>query len=498
MTNLDYYAMPWYKRFFVKIGLFFVGIGKGIANFFCSIPKAIAGFFKMIGRGFAWYGKTLTSGSAGTKLSYLVMGAGNLFHGQFIKGLIFLAAEVGYFWFMISNGFSNILKLSNLGTTPMERYFDEVDQVYRYPEVYDNSMLILLYGIFSIIITIAFICLYVANIKSAAYADECKSTNHKPPKFVDDVRHLLDGGFHNTLMFLPIFGILLFTVTPLIYMICLAFTNYDAKHQVPGNLFTWVGLDNFGTLMNSNLPLGKTFWNLLGWTLIWAVFATFLNYIGGIILALGINKKGVPCKGLIRTLFVMSIAVPQFVSLLIMRNLFAAHGPINETLLNMGWIRNALPFFTDPVWAKFSVILVNLWVGIPYTMLMVSGILMNIPEDLYEAGRIDGASPVVMFTQITMPYILHVTTPYLITQFTGNINNFNVIFFLSGGGPETLDYYQAGKTDLLITWLYKLTVNSRDYNYAATIGILVFVVLAVVSLITFRNTGSYKNEEAFQ
>lgn len=500
MTNLDYYVLPWYQKFFVKIGMFFAAIGKGIAHFICSIPGAIAGFFKMIGRGFAWYGKTFVKGSIGTKLSYIVMGLGNIFHGQFIKGLIFLAAEAGYIWFMINSGWTNILKLQNLGTTPRTEFFDEVYGIYRYPKEgeYDNSMLVLLYGVFTIIITIALIIMYVENIKSSAYADECKSIGHKPPKFIDDIKNLLDGSFHKTLLFLPIIGILIFTITPLIYMISLAFTNYDANHQVPGNLFTWIGLSNFGKLMNSNLPLGKTFWNLLVWTIVWAVFATFLNYIGGVILALGINRKGVPCKGLIRTLFVMSIAVPQFVSLLVMRNLLAAHGPINETLLSLGWIRSALPFFTDPVWAKVTVILVNLWVGIPYTMLMVSGILMNIPEDLYEAGRIDGASPVVMFTQITMPYILHVTTPYLITQFTGNINNFNVIYFLSGGGPETLEYYQAGKTDLLITWLYKLTVSSRDYNYAATIGIMVFVILAIVSLVTFRNSGSYKNEEAFQ
>jgi AcrR family transcriptional regulator len=137
-------------------------------------------------------------------------------------------------------------------------------------------------------------------------------------------------------------------------------------------------------------------------------------------------------------------------------------------------------------------------IGIPYTMLIVSGILMNIPEDLYEAAKIDGASPFVMFTKITMPYVLFVTTPYLITQLVGNINNFNVIYFLTGGTPATLDYYQAGKTDLLVTWLYKLTVNSRDYSYAATIGILVFIICSLLSLITFRRSASYKNEEAFQ
>ena len=194
----------------------------------------------------------------------------------------------------------------------------------------------------------------------------------------------------------------------------------------------------------------------------------------------------------------LAIAVPQFVSLLVMKNVFAEAGPVNVLLQELGWISSPLPFFTDPMWARTTIIAVNLWIGIPYTMLIVSGILMNIPDDLYEAARIDGASPFVMFRKITMPYVLFVTTPYLITQLVGNINNFNVIYFLTGGTPATLDYYQAGKTDLLVTWLYKLTVNSRDYSYAATIGILVFIICSLLSLITFRRSASYKNEEAFQ
>ena len=281
-------------------------------------------------------------------------------------------------------------------------------------------------------------------------------------------------------------------------MILLAFTNYDKDHQVPANLFTWVGLDNFKTMLGANSTLANTFWPVLGWTLIWAVFATFLNYVFGIILAMLINKKGVKFKSFYRTLFVLAIAVPQFVSLLVMKNMLAESGPVNVLLMELGLISSPLPFFTNPTWARIMVILVNLWIGIPYTMLITSGILMNIPDDLYEAARMDGASPFVMFSKITMPYVLFVTTPYLITQFIGNINNFNVIYFLTGGTPATLDYYQAGKTDLLVTWLYKLTVNSRDYCYASTIGILVFVICSVISLITFRNSQSYNNEEAFQ
>lgn len=329
-------------------------------------------------------------------------------------------------------------------------------------------------------------------------AERLKKAGKKLPGFVDDIKSLLDEHFHKTLLFIPVTGVVVFTIVPLVYMISLAFTNYDKDHQVPANLFTWIGLDNFKVILGSDSTIGHTFWPVLAWTLVWAVFATFLNYLLGVILAMLINKKGIRFKAFYRTLFVLAIAVPQFVSLLVMKNVLAEAGPMNVLLQELGWISSPLPFFTDPTWARVTVIIVDLWIGIPYTMLIVSGILMNIPEDLYEAARIDGASPFVMFTKITMPYVLFVTTPYLITQLVGNINNFNVIYFLTGGTPATLDYYQAGKTDLLVTWLYKLTVNSRDYSYAATIGILVFIICSLLSLITFRRSASYKNEEAFQ
>jgi arabinogalactan oligomer/maltooligosaccharide transport system permease protein len=152
---------------------------------------------------------------------------------------------------------------------------------------------------------------------------------------------------------------------------------------------------------------------------------------------------------------------------------------------------------STPLMARVTVIIVNCWVGIPYTILSMSGILMNIPEDLYESARIDGAGPVRTFISITLPYMLFVTTPQLITQFVGNINNFNVIYLLTAGGPSNPDFYQAGSTDILVTWLFNLTMSSQDYNLAAAIGILVFIVCAVLSLIVYNNSKSMKDEEAF-
>ncbi|MDE7265057.1 MAG: ABC transporter permease subunit, partial [Clostridia bacterium] len=125
--------------------------------------------------------------------------------------------------------------------------------------------------------------------------------------------------------------------------------------------------------------------------------------------------------------------------------------------------------------------------------------LMNIPEDLYESARIDGAGPVKAFFKITMPYMLHVTAPYLITQFIGNLNNFNLIFLLTGGDPSmpTGLAPTAGQTDLLITWLYKLIFNNSQYNIASVISILMFIFTAVVSLIVYNRSSAVKNEEDF-
>ncbi len=174
--------------------------------------------------------------------------------------------------------------------------------------------------------------------------------------------------------------------------------------------------------------LGKTFWRVLGWTIVWAVFATFFCNFLGLILAIVINRKETQCKAFWRTCFVISIAVPQFVSFLVMRQMLQQHGAVNNLLLEWGLLR--IRFHSGPtlMWARVSVILINCWVGIPYTMLQVTGVLQNVPSEFYEAAKIDGANAAQIFCKITLPYIMFIMGPYIITQFTGNINNFNVIY----------------------------------------------------------------------
>ena len=441
----------------------------------------------------------LLYGDAATKCSAVILGAGNLAKKQIIKGLLFLALEVAFIAFMVLKGAAFLGDLITLGTNTGEEVFNETKQIYEYTQG-DNSMLCLLYGIMTVFVIIAFVILWCASLKSAYTAQVYQEKGRKVPSFIDDIHALFDSNIHKTLLALPITCIVLFTILPLVFMISMAFTNYDRNHQPPGKLFDWVGLTNFAEIFDSNSGLGYAFWHILGLTLIWAVFATALNFVFGMILAMVINRKDTKGKGFWRFIFVLSIAIPQFVSLLVMRTMLQPEGAINVMLKQLGLIDKSLPFWTDATWARVTVIVVNLWIGIPYTMLQTTGILQNIPGELYEAAKIDGAGPVTIFLKITMPYMMFVMTPYLITSFVGNINNFNVIYLLTEGAPKAMAYHNGtgGKTDLLVTWLYRLTIDLKDYNYGAVIGILTFVLCAVFSLIAYRKTGSYKNEEEFQ
>lgn len=436
----------------------------------------------------------LKNGGPETRMSAVLMGFGNIVHRQFIKGLLFLAAEIAYIVFMVMYGFHNIYMLGSLGTVERQEVWNEELQVFEYTQG-DQSVLLLLYGLATLLLTGVMFWIWRGTLKSA-YRAECLARAGKHVNsFAEDLKALLDENLYRLLMTPPMIFITALTILPLLFMICMAFTNYSKidNHLV---LFDWVGLENFATLFDADSILGSTFWNVLVWTLVWAFFATFTNYIAGMILAIVINRKETRIKGFWRFCFVLPCAVPMFVSLLIMRTMLQPEGAVNVLLRQLGLIADgtSLPFFTDPTWARVTVILINIWVGVPYTLLQLTGVLQNIPTGLYEAAKVDGANSVQTFFRITLPYMLYVTTPYLIATFTANVNNFNVIYLLSGGDPVTDLASTAGSTDLLVTWLYKLTIDKQYYNVGAVVGILTFIILAVGALLTYRNSKSYREE----
>lgn len=464
------------------------------SGIFKKAGSAIVNFFKWIGTDLKEIGTAFVKGDWKTRVSFLIMGFGQLMHKQYARFVALFGVELLFIYYMLTSGVTYLKDITTLGT---KKTGWNADGTLSYG---DNSFFILLFSILSIIFIFAFILLWRINVRQNRERQILLEQGKKLATTKQDLHSLLDENFDKTLLALPFVGVFIFTVLPIIFMICVAFTNYDYNHQAPASLFTWVGIENFKNLISVGASgFGKTFGKVLSWTLVWAFFATFLNYFLGMGVAMLINKKGIKFKKMWRTILVMTIAVPQFVSLLYVSKMFAADGLINSYLMKWGWIERAIPFWTDPTYAKVLVIALNCWIGIPYLMLIATGLLMNIPEDLYESARIDGANAWQMFRKITLPYMLFVTGPYLLTQFTGNLNNFNVIYLLSGGGPQSMELTgSAGSTDLLVTWLYKMTVTNTDYKMAAVIGIMVFVVTAVISLVVYNILPSVKDEEGFQ
>ncbi|MCR4762554.1 MAG: sugar ABC transporter permease [Lachnospiraceae bacterium] len=465
-----------------------------MANSESKAKKSPVGdFFRALGSDCREIGTTWAEGDGKTKLSFLIFGIGPILRGRALVGALHLALEILLIAFIAGFGWQYFSKLLTLGTV-------ETNASGRVTTYGDNSFLILLFGLLTLCALAALIFVWRMNVRENRTEELLLKDGKKLPDNHTDFLSLFDSHFDVTLLALPVLGVFVFTVLPIIFMICVAFTNYDATHQAPSKLFTWVGLKNFRDLFSFGQDgFGSTFLTVLAWTLVWAFFATFLCYFLGIAVAMLINKKGIRFKKLWRTILVMTIAVPQFVSLLYVGKLFAPDGLINGTLLKWGLIRSALPFWTNPMWARITIIVVNIWIGIPYMMLIATGLLMNIPEDLYESARIDGATPWQMFRSITLPYMLFVTGPFLLTQFTGNLNNFNVIFLLNQGNPKSMGMVGgAGGTDLLVTWLYKMTINDTNYKMAAVIGIMVFIVTAVISLVVYQMLPSVKDEEGFQ
>lgn len=458
--------------------------------------------------------EALKHGDAATRLSMIIMGAGYFARKQYIKGILMTAIEVLFFLYTFRFSWQYICKLNTLGTVQREEYLD-LTTLQKTVNDYDNSLLILLCGIIGILFIAAFIVLYLSNIKAVYQLQILAETGKHINSFKEDCRELMNSKFHVTLLTLPGIGILLVNIIPILFMVCIAFTNYDMNHQPPTYLFTWVGFSNFKELFTSTstVTFGYVFVRILVWTLIWAFLATFSTYFGGIFLAKLINDKTVRCKKMWRSLFVVTIAIPQFVTLLLVSKMFGDYGIVNSIcnhigltrlLQNIGLVGEGLsyiPFLSKPGWAHVMIVLINIWVGVPYQMLSATGILMNIPEEQLESARIDGANEVQIFWKITMPYMLFVTGPSLITAFISNINNFNVIYLLTSDyvtGNMRYANSNAKEVDLLVTWLFTLTNDYSNYKMASVIGICVFMICAVFTLIGFNRMIAGNREEEFQ
>ncbi len=422
------------------------------------------------------------------RCSMLVMGLGQLCYGQIVKGLFFLGVEAGMLYFFITQGFRDIEGFFTLGTVLGNPWLGTQS---------DDSMKMLILGIFAILLLIFLIILYIVNVRDALFTAREKAAGRGVRHIGRTLDAMADEKFHVTALSLPVVSVMIFSILPIVFMILLAFTNLGGNIMYPTALADW-SFSAWEKIFSLG-QVGDTFFKILSWNVLWAVMATAVNFFGGLALALLLNKKNVIGKKIWRAFPVLAYAVPGFISMVGFKFMFSQSGPINYLIKAAG--HDAVFFLiNDPSakwWARGIGLFVNAWISIPSVMLMATGILGNINPDLYEAADIDGASALQKFFRITLPFVVFSITPVLISMFVGSFNNFGIFFFLRSGITSN-GYFLASDTDLLINWLYGLSVDNNYYSVGAAISLIIFLITGGLSLAVYVRTAAYKQEDTFQ
>ncbi|AGI30606.1 MULTISPECIES: maltodextrin ABC transporter permease MdxF [Bacillus] len=415
----------------------------------------------------------------------IIPGLGQIANQQLSKGLLFLAITGLFAFELCVFGIQALTGLMTLGSVPGE----------------DHSLFMLIEGTLQLIVTVIFLMFYIFNIHDSRKTAAMKAAGLEVNTTAKDmICHAGDKGFPY-LFTLPAYIMMVFVIIfPVLVTLFVACTNYDFYHIPPNRLIDWVGFKNFLNIFFLG-SYRETFVNVLGWTVIWTICATTLQIILGIVTALFVNQDFIKGKRIFRMIFLFPWAVPAFITIMSFSNMFNdSIGAVNAQVIPLF---NHLPFVelpaiawkTDPFWTKTALIMIQTWLGFPYIYVMVTGVLQAIPGELYEAAKIDGATFIQRFRHITFPMILFATAPVMITQYTFNFNNFSIIYLFNEGGPGSAGA-GAGSTDILISWIYKLTTGtSPQYSVAAAVTLLISFIVIGISLIAFKKSNAFGNEE---
>lgn len=426
-----------------------------------------------------------------TLLSLLFMGLGQIYNRQYIKGALFVCFEIGLLIFLSKPMLHGLWGLYTLGETPQVRVGRRI------VEQGDHSIFLMIEGLIMLMLLLLIVFIYILNIRDAYKIGKIHSHGGHVNRFKESLKHVLDHGYAYLLLTPATIFVLFITVLPLLFGILIAFTNFSSPNYIPPkNLVSWVGFQTFSDLFNLKGWKG-TFVGVATWTLLWGVLSTLSTFFVGLFFANLINNKYVRFKKMWRAIFILPWAIPGFISILIFRNIFNGQfGPLNKYLGALGI--DPIQWFSDPFWAKFALVFVNGWLGFPYWMVMMTGVLANIDQGLYEAAEVDGANAWHKFRKITMPLVMYATAPLLIMSFAYNLNNFNMIYLFTQGGPVNVNYSYAGSTDILISWIYKLTLDQGQFNIASVVSIIIFFVVSIFSIWNFKRTRAFKEEGMIQ
>ena len=265
------------------------------------------------------------------------------------------------------------------------------------------------------------------------------------------------------------------TFYPVIYGIWLSFTDANQTHLGDQS---WIGLENFGTVLTSAGFLRVTLF-----TLVWTITNVAAHIGIGLALALVLNNPHVKGRTAYRTALLLPWAIPSYISVLVWKGMLQPEGLVDSIL------GTDFEMLADPSGAKTLVILVNIWLGVPFMMMSLSGAIQALPQDMYEAAEVDGVSPWNQFKHLTIPNLKSALIPLSLLGFIWTFNMFNVIYLMTDGGPN-LRFGEPGETDILITYVYDVAFRDGAYGVAAAWSVVIFLMLVAFSWFYMKRTNA--------
>lgn len=418
-------------------------------------------------------------------LTALFPGLGQILNKQFIKGGLFLF--VSFFAYFIAFPYA-ILGKGNFQGQGIKGLTTLAEGGARI----DKSLIYMIEGVVGVILLLAALILMMASFKDVYKVEKNKIKGIRPNIWFETKENLSQDGFPY-LASLPALLLILFVIiVPITTTFLLSMTNMDPNHQ---SKFQWIFLENYKRIALGEGLAGSVFWLIFVWTIIWTILATSLAIFIGFGLALLVNNPRIKGKGFFRTVYILPWAVPAFITIMFFSIMLAPNGGMTDILVNLFGER--IEAKNDPLFTRIALIMIQGWLGSAYIFLLSTGVLQSIPGDLYEAADIDGASSLQKLKRITVPMVLFQIAPLLVTQYTFNFNNFSVIFLFNEGGPFNPNKFGnlAGSSDILISYIYKLTMDNKFQAIGAAITIFISLGLMVFAYLGFRNSKGFKEEK---
>lgn len=414
-------------------------------------------------------------------LTFLIPGLGQLLNKQYRKAFFFFLGTLFIYFVAVpyalgygnyqGEGVSGLLSLAQDGRR------------------LDKSIIFMIEGIIALVLLALSLFIMYISFSDVNKVEKDLIKGVRRREWFETKQSIMTDGFPY-LVISPAGIVTIFIVlVPIFTTILISFTNYNPDNQ---SKFFWAGFENYSLLFRGQGVAGMAFWPIVIWTLIWTFGATSLAIAIGFILSLIANQDRIKFKGFFRTVYLLPWAVPAFITIMFFSQMFARNGPIPNLIQDLFGV--TLDVKNNPMQTRIVLMLLQGWLGSAYVFLLSTGILQGIPNDLYEAAEIDGATGFKKTLRITIPLVVYQTAPLLIGQYTFNFNNFSIIHLFNGGGPFLPSVYGnvAGSTDLLISYIYKLTINNRYQAMGAAVTMIIALVLMFFTFLSFRNMKAFK------